>query len=104
LLYCSIKGLAATGKRTSNGFVVFAGSQAVLEHRPSSRRMKKKREELIEKAALEPKHDHLVFSKDIEFGSPSTAGSVVRGGNTNGLTSWKNAAGRNLKEIEEDET
>tara|TARA_E500000305_G_C4028573_1_gene243314 strand:+ start:7068 stop:7283 length:216 start_codon:yes stop_codon:yes gene_type:complete len=41
--------------------------------------MKKKREELIEKAALEPKHDHLVFSKDIEFGSPSTVGSVVRG-------------------------
>lgn len=100
MLFCNIKGLTATGKRTANGFVVFAGSQAVLEHRPSSRRMKKKREDLIEKAMLVPENGYLVFSKDIEFGSPSTAGSVVRGGNTNGLTSWKNASGKKLKEIE----
>lgn len=37
LLYCKIKGLVATGKRTSSGFVVFAGSQAVLGHRVSAK-------------------------------------------------------------------
>ena len=104
LLYCRIKGLIATGKRTANGFVVFAGSQAVLEHRPSAKRMRAKREQLIDKGLLQPKDDHLLFMKDIEFGSPSTAGSVVRGGNTNGLTNWKNVKGIQLKELEANET
>lgn len=104
LLYCKIKGLTATGKRTANGFVVFAGSQAVLEHRPSAKRMRTKREQLIEKGFLQEKDNHLVFTKDIEFGSPSTAGSVVRGGATNGLTNWKNSSGKQLKEIEANET
>jgi len=104
LLYCKIKGLLATGKRTANGFIVFAGSQAVLEHRPSAKRMRAKREQLIEKGLLVEKGNYLVFAKDIEFGSPSTAGSVVRGGNTNGLTTWKNSQGVQLKEIEASET
>lgn len=104
LLYCKIKGFTATGKRTTNGFTVFAGSQAVLEHRPSAINTRKNREKLIEKGLLEIKGDHLIFTRDIEFGSPSTAGSVVRGGTTNGLTSWKNNKGRQLKEIEANET
>lgn len=103
-LYCRIKGLTATGKRTANGFIVFAGSQAVLEHRPSAKRMRNKREQLVEKGLLIEKGDHLVFAKDIEFGSPSTAGSVVRGGNTNGLIHWKNLQNIQLKEIEASET
>jgi hypothetical protein len=76
LLYCKIKGLIASGKRTANGFVVFAGSQAVIDHRPSAKRMKAKREQLIEKGMLKENGDHLVFTKDIEFGSPSTAGTL----------------------------
>jgi Domain of unknown function (DUF4357) len=104
LLYCKIKGLTATGKRTANGFIVFAGSQAVLEHRPSAKRMKAKREELKDKGVLKEKNGYLIFTKDVEFGSPSTAGSVVRGGNTNGLTNWKNSKGVQLKVIEANET
>jgi hypothetical protein len=100
LLYCTIKGLTATGKRTDNGFIVFAGSQAVLEHLPSAQTIQIKRDELINKGLLRKETDHLVFEKDIEFGSPSTAGGVVRGGNTNGLTSWKNTKGMVLKDIE----
>ena len=41
MLFCKIKGLTAKGKRTSGGFTVFAGSQAVLEHRPSAVHAKK---------------------------------------------------------------
>jgi len=104
LLYCKIKGLIATGKRTSNGFIVFADSQAVLDHRVSAKSMRTKREQLIEKGHLKENHGHLVFTKDIEFGSPSTAGGVVRGGNTNGLINWKNSDGKQLKEIEANET
>ncbi|MDH5525431.1 MAG: GIY-YIG nuclease family protein [Desulfobulbaceae bacterium] len=104
LLYCKIKGLTARGKRTATGFVVFTGSQAVLEHRASAKSMRIKREQLIEKGHLKEQNDHLVFTKDIEFGSPSTAGGVVRGGNTNGLIDWKNSSGKQLKEIEANET
>jgi len=104
ILYRKIKGLTAKGKRTSGGFTVYAGSQAVLEHRPSAKRTKKKRELLVAKGLLSQEGNHLVFTKDIEFSSPSLAAAVVRGGATNGLTSWKNSAGKQLKEIEENET
>ncbi len=104
LLYCKIKGLTATGKRTANGFIVFAGSQAVLDHRPSAVNSRKKREQLIEKGLLSQESDHYVFVKDIEFGSPSTAATVVRGGATNGLIAWKNSKGISLKEQEQNET
>lgn len=100
LLYCNIKGLRATGKRTANGFVVFAGSQAVLAHLPSAKHIQTKRDALLKKGLLKIENDHLVFAQDIEFGSPSTAGGVVRGGNTNGLTNWKNQQGHTLKDIE----
>jgi len=100
VLYCKIKGLKATGKRTASGFVVFAGSQAVLEHRPSSVIMAAKRDQLVEKGVLKKQGGHLVFTKDFEFGAPSTAGGVVRGGNTNGLINWKNIKGVTLKVIE----
>ena len=100
LLLCKIKGLIASGKRTANGFVVFSGSQAVLEHRESAKALKSKREQLIAKGFLKVREGHLLFVKDVEFGSPSTAGGVVRGGSTNGLTSWKNSNGQALKEIE----
>jgi len=104
LLYCKIKGLTATGKRTANGFIVFADSQAVLEHRPSANRIREKRQQLIEKGLLQEKNGALIFNKDVEFGSPSTAASVIRGGNTNGLVNWKNSKGVQLKEIEANET
>jgi len=104
LLFCKIKGLIAQGKRTANGFVVFAGSQAVLKHRPSAIESRKWREELVEKGVLKKQADTLVFTKDHEFGSPSTAGSVIRGGSTNGLTAWKNSSGESLKQVEAKDT
>ncbi len=103
-LFCKIKGNTAKGKRTSGGFTVYAGSQAVLEHRLSSKRGKKNREQLVEKGILKHEGNHLLFTKDIEFGSPSLAASIVRGGNSNGLTNWRNSSGKTLKEIEKNET
>ena len=104
ILSCKIKGLVAKGNRTSSGFIVYAGSQAVYEHRPSAKQSRKKREQLIEKGLLTQEKDYLVFTKDIEFGSPSTAATVVRGGASNGLTDWKDSSGKQLKEIEKNET
>ena len=100
IYYCNIKGLEAKGKRSSNGFIVFKDSEAVLEHRPSAKWAKKIREELAEKNILIKQTDRFLFTKDYEFGSPSTAGGVVRGGATNGLLQWKTRNGITLKEVE----
>lgn len=99
-LFCSIKGLTAKGRRTPNGFLVASGSEAVKAHRPSANNWKIKREDLLDEGVLLDMGEFLVFTKDLEFGSPSTAGAVVRGGSTNGLTAWKNKEGIPLKDLE----
>lgn len=99
--YCTIKGLKATGRRSSGGFIVFKDSQAVKEHRPSADYSRRQRMRLIEDGTLLDRGDHYIFAEDFEFSSPSAAGTVIRGGATNGLTAWKNADGISLKELEE---
>ena len=101
-LICTIKGLTAKGKRTPNGFLVLKGSQAILQHRPSSKWSKKRREELIGQGILVKEDTYYVFSKDVEFTSPSTAGAMVCGGATNGLVAWKTSEGKTLKELEQE--
>jgi hypothetical protein len=105
VLSCTIKGLTAKGVRSPDGFVVLKGSQAVLQLRPSAPdHLKRVRSELIEQAALVPDNGYLRFAKDVAFASPSGAGSVVRGGNTNGFTHWRTPAGKTLGELEVEES
>lgn len=103
LLLCEIKGLKATGHLTPNGIVVLAGSQAVLNERPSSHKYPwpvNMRQKLKDEGALTVKTDHLLFMQDVEFSSPSAAAAVIHGGHANGLTAWKNKDGKSLKELE----
>lgn len=102
LLFCKIKGLVAKGRRTTSGFVVLKGSQAVFEHRRSATYTKTRRETLLNAGVLVEEKNHYVFSADVEFSSPSMAASVVRGGASNGLTSWKTTSGKSLKELEKE--
>ncbi|HCS27455.1 MAG TPA: DUF4357 domain-containing protein [Spongiibacteraceae bacterium] len=105
LLYCHVKGLKATGNRTESGFVVYAGSQAVPNDRPSAAAWsRERRAELLSTGALKLECDHLLFTEDIEFSSPSIAAGIICGGNTNGLTNWRNTDGKELKALEENET
>jgi hypothetical protein len=102
-LSCEIKGLKAAGHLTPNGIVVLAGSQAVLNERPSSQKYPwafNMRQKLKEEGALAVKPDHLLFTHDVEFSSPSAAAAVIHGGHANGLISWKNKDGKTLKELE----
>lgn len=103
ILTCKIKGLKATGRLTPNGMVVLSGSQAVLEERPSTKKYPwslEMRRTLKEEGALVVMKEHLEFTRDVEFTSPSAAAAVIHGGQANGLTSWKDSKGRTLKELE----
>ncbi len=102
-LTCEIKGLKAIGHLTPNGIVVLAGSQAVLNERPSSQKYPwpmNMRQRLKDEGVLTVKPDHLLFTKDAEFSSPSAAAAVIHGGHANGLTAWRNKDGKTLKEFE----
>jgi hypothetical protein len=103
LLTCEIKGLKATGYQTPNGIVVLSGSQAVLIERESSQKYRwsiSLRERLKEDGSLVANGEYLVFTKNVEFTSPSAAAAVIHGGQANGLTAWKNRVGKSLKELE----
>lgn len=104
VLLCRIKGAEARGQRTANGFVVFQGSAAVLEERPSAESypyVLARRKELIADGTLVKKAGFLVFTKDAEFSSPSAAAAAIHGGSANGLTEWKTKDGKSLKQIDE---
>lgn len=103
-LVCAIKGIEARGEQTSNGFVIFKGSRAVLADRPSAAVQHPfvvtLRQKLLSDGTLIEDSGSYLFTKDIEFTSPSSAAAVVHGGGANGLTAWKNLQGITLKEME----
>lgn len=103
ILFCRLKSAEARGQRTANGFVVFRGSTAVLEDRPSAQSypyVLAQRKELITDGTLIEKDGVFVFTKDTEFSSPSAAAAVIHGGSANGLTAWKNKDGKSLKQLD----
>ncbi len=104
-LVCKIKGAVAHGKRTEAGFVVFEGSTAVFELRPSAEGQHPYvvvlRQKLVQDETLVEKSGVYQFTKDVEFSSPSAAAAVVHGGGANGLTAWRDQSGKTLKDLEE---
>lgn len=104
VLYCRNKDAEARGQRTANGFVVFQGSTAILEERPSTEKYPSilaQRKQLIADGTLFEKDSLLHFARDSEFTSPSAAAVVIHGGSANGLTAWKTADGKSLKQVDE---
>jgi predicted regulator of amino acid metabolism with ACT domain len=84
--------------------VVFQGSTAVLEERPSTENypyVVAQRKQLIADGTIIAKDGFLVFTKDAEFSSPSAAAVVIHGGSANGLTAWKTEGGKSLKQLDE---
>lgn len=97
--YCKSKdGAEAEGQYTLEGMVVLKGSRARMEAAPSFSGMSahKRRELLIADGSLVKEGNFYVFSKDVEFGSPSGASDVVLGRASNGWVEWKDAQGMTL--------
>jgi len=104
-LICLKKGARATGMRVPNGFVVFAGSTAIIQDRESAKVHGQWILDLRERLKLEKSLVELEgfykFTRDVEFSSPSAAAGVIFGGNAPGPIAWKNADGITLKELDE---
>jgi len=101
VLYCHTNGVKAQAIQTDEGFVVLKGSEAKLEESNSiGEPYKLQREQLLEAGRLIADGTIYRFNKDVLFSSPSAAATVVAGANRNGLRSWKNEAGKSLKEME----
>jgi len=105
ILTCQGRGVVATGYDTPQGFVVKSGSTAasdetvsLIEYNPSLVELRK---DLVKNGVLVRSGEHLQFAQDYTFSSPSYASSVVLARQSNGRDSWKDAAGRTLKELQE---
>lgn len=95
------RGASGRGKRTNDGFVVFAGSTVTNNTVPSfPKNAQNLRQELIESGVIAQKAEELCFSTDYLFSSPSTAAAVIMGRSANGLVEWKNQLGEDLKSVE----
>jgi hypothetical protein len=105
LFNCKGKGALAIGMEATQGFIVKAGSQAVLEAVPSMqehvRGLYDLRKELISNGVLAVKGNYYEFTQDYVFSSPSTAAAVVLGRSANGRLEWKDKHGESLKALQE---
>ena len=83
-----------------NSFVVLAGSQAVKDEKSTIRRwISDQRQTLIANGVLEDEGSTYKLLEDQTFRSSSGAASFIVAGNRTGLTTWKDAEGRVLKDL-----
>lgn len=90
--------IEASCKRTSEGFVVLAGSQIEETDSGTIPEMIK---ELRERCKQNKEIIDGVLTKNYLFNSPSYAASFVLGMTTNGRTDWKMEDGTTPKDLEE---
>ncbi len=95
--YCRRNNLEAKGKRTSDGFVVLAGSHVSLS---VGNYVSKGHKELRERNS-DIIDENGILREDIACDSPSAASVFVIGKNSNGLIEWKTADGKTLKEFKQ---
>ena len=99
LLYITTGGATATGRVTSEGFVVLKG--ATVNEKVSVKSLSAGMVKLREKYLKEGKVENLVTTEDLLFSSSSAAADFVLGYSVSGPRTWKTKDGRSLKEIED---
>ncbi|NTV45006.1 MAG: GIY-YIG nuclease family protein [Chlorobiales bacterium] len=100
MFYFKIKECSAQGEYVDDGFVVFKGAKArIANSQAAGNWLIELRRKLKESRVLVEEKDVFTFSQDYVFNSPSTAASVVYGGQQNGWIAWKNKDGKTLDEL-----
>lgn len=98
-LYLHTGKANATGKRTSDGFVIYAGSMVSLSPTKSCPdTILKLREKLADKIDVSG-----AVKENLLLSSPSSAAAFVTYASANGNIMWKTSDGRTLKDIESSE-
>ena len=104
VFYCKGKDANAMGSFTEEGFMVHNTSTSNLIDSPSSGTwLINMRKKLIDEGILKKEGNVLIFTKVMEFGSPSAAAGVVLARRANGWTEWKNKEGKTIDEIKRKE-
>lgn len=99
LLYISKGNASATGKVTSEGFVVLKG--ATINEKLSTKSVGASTIKLREKYLADGKVQNLTTTEDILFSSSSAAADFIVGYSVSGPRTWTDKSGRSLKEIED---
>lgn len=104
LLHLSARKITAQGRETAQGFVVHEGSRAAKDEVPSLHGyVRTLRAALISNELLVLDGDAYRVTQDYAFNSPSTAAAVLLGRSSNGRMEWKDASGRPLKTLQENQ-
>lgn len=98
LLYIAIGGAKATGKTTTEGFVVMQG--ATINEKISTKSVGSGIVKLRQRLIEEGKVKNLVTTEDILFSSSSAAADFILGYSVSGPKTWKDKDGNSLKAIE----
>lgn len=101
-LFITSGSASASGRVTSEGFVVFKGS--VVNSKTSAKSLGSSMTKMREKLFAEGKVENLITTEDILFSSSSAAADFVVGYSVSGPRTWKTKEGKSLKEIEDSAT
>lgn len=102
ILSLSTGSARATGKVTTEGFVVFEG--ATVNEKTSVKSLSASMQKLRQKLFDAGKVKDLTTTEDILFSSSSAAADFILGYSVSGPQTWKAKDGRTLKEIENSQT
>lgn len=104
LLYLSGPDTAATGRLTTQGFIVYKGATGrfeAVDSFPDFRRSLRKK--LHEDGVLLPVDGRLVLNQDYLFNSSTEAASILLGRPATGPTDWKDRQRNTLRSLQEAE-
>lgn len=98
----TIGSASASGKVTTEGFVVFAGATVneKISTKSLSMGMQKLRQEIFDSGKVQ----NLATTEDILFSSSSAAADFILGYSVSGPQTWKTKSGRTLKDLENSQT
>lgn len=101
LYFCTAAGTDARAKYTAEGMTVLKGSMArgTITGSFEDTGFHVMRKKLQIEGVLQVSGEHLVFTQDFPFNSPSAAAAIVIGNNTNGWVAWRTHDGKTLDAV-----